>query len=52
MIEAESKYAVSTQVAALCDVCSCCCTVVSTGITSDCSSANAPTPAASTANVR
>src|SRR5215472_162267 len=50
-IEADNRYAVSTQVTAACDVCSSCCTVVSTGITSDCSSANAPTPAASTANV-
>jgi hypothetical protein len=51
MIDADSRYAVSTHVAALCVVCSSCCTVVSTGITSDCSSANAATPAASTANV-
>jgi hypothetical protein len=32
-------------------VCSWCCTVVSTGITSDWSSANAAIPSASTANV-
>ena len=51
MIDADSRYAVSTQVTASCAVCSSCCTVVSTGTTSDCSSANAPTPAASTANV-
>jgi hypothetical protein len=42
---------VSTHVAAACDVCSCCCTVVSTGITSDCNSAYAAMPAASTVNV-
>jgi hypothetical protein len=42
---------VSTQVAVSCVVCNWCCTVVSTGITSDCSSANAATPIASTANV-
>ncbi len=51
MIDADSRYAVSTQVTALCVVCSSCCTVVSTGITSDCSSANAATPMASTAKV-
>ena len=51
MIDADSRYAVSTQVTAPCVVCSSCCTVVSTGITSDCSSANAATPSASTANV-
>ena len=41
MIDADSRYAVSTHVTAACVVCSSCCTVVSTGITSDCSSANA-----------
>ena len=51
MIAADSRYAVSTQVTVSCEVCSSCCTVVSTGTTSDCSSANAPIPAASTANV-
>ena len=51
MIDADSRYAVSTQVTVLCVVCSSCWTVVSTGITSDCSSANAPTPMASTAKV-
>ena len=38
-------------VAVACDVCNCACTVVSTGTTSDCSSAYAATPAESTANV-
>ena len=51
MIDADSRYAVSTQVTVSCVVCSSCCTVVSTGITSDCNSANAPTPRASTPNV-
>ena len=51
MIEADSRYAVSTQVTAACVVCSWCCTVVSTGITSDWSRANAATPSASTPNV-
>ena len=51
MIDAESRYAVRTHVAAACVVRSSCCTVVRTGMTSDCNSANAPTPAASTANV-
>ncbi len=41
----------STHVTVACVVWSWCCTVVSTGITSDCSSANAATPIASTANV-
>ena len=49
--EADSRYAVSTQVTAACVVCSWCCTVVSTGITSDWSRANAATPSASTPNV-
>src|SRR3984957_15523699 len=51
MTEADSRYAVSTHVTALCEVCSSTCTVLSTGITSDCSSANAPMPIASTPNV-
>ena len=51
MIDADSRYAVRTQVTVLCVVCSSFCTVVSTGITSDCSIANAPTPRASTAKV-
>ena len=50
-IDADSRYAVSTQVTASCVVCSSCCTVVSTGMTSDCSSAYAATPTARTANV-
>ena len=50
-IDADSRYAVSTHVTEACDVCSSCCTVVSTGSTSDCNSAKAPIPAASTANV-
>ena len=51
MIDADSRYAVSTQVTALCVVCSSCWTVVSTGINSDCNSAKAATPMASTAKV-
>ena len=51
MIDADSRYAVSTHVAAACVVCNWCCTVVSTGITSDCNSANAATPRDNTANV-
>ena len=51
MIDADSRYAVSTQVTALCVVCSWCWTVVSTGITSDCNNAKAATPMASTAKV-
>ena len=50
-IEADSRYAVSTHVTASCEVCSSFATVVSTGITSDCSSAYAPMPTASIANV-
>src|SRR5262249_15932593 len=49
--DADGRYAVSTHVAVSWDVCNCSCTVVSTGTTSDCNSAYAPTPAASTANV-
>ena len=51
MIDADSRYAVSTHVTAFCVVCSSFATVVSTGITSDCSSAYAPMPTASIANV-
>lgn len=51
MIDADSRYAVRTHVTAACVVCSSCWTVVSTGITSDCSKANAATPRDSTANV-
>ena len=49
--DAESRYAVSTHVAVSCEVRNCPAIVVSTGTTSDWSSAYAPTPAASTANV-
>src|SRR5260370_344653 len=50
-IDADSRYAVRTQVTLLCDVCSPAWIVGSTGITSDCSSAKPPTATASTAKV-
>ncbi len=50
-IDADTRYAVRTQVTLLCEVCSPAWIVGRTGITSDCSSAKPPTAAASTAKV-
>ncbi len=49
--DADSKYAVRTQVTLFCDVCSPAWIVGSTGITSDCSSVKPATAAASTVKV-